>query len=87
MTDQLRDAMLTGQVLEAREYMLKAIEECTPWKGAIQVRDSYNEVWYTVTDIEQNGVLKVEYKEDGMKDIIHAEGLSFDQMYQIAIGI
>ena len=87
MTNQLRDAMLTGQVLEAREYMLKAIEECTPWKGALQVRDSYDEVWYTVTDIEENGVLKIEYKNGGEKDTLQADFLSFDQIYQIAIAI
>lgn len=79
--------MLTGQVLEAREYMLKEIEACTPWKGAIQVRDSYDQVWYTVTDIEKDGVLKVEYKDSGKKNTLQADVLSFDQIYQIAIGI
>lgn len=87
MTNQLRDAMLTGQVLEAREYMLKEIEAYAPWKGVLQVRDSYDEVWYTVTDIEPNGVLKVEYKDGGLRETVLAESLSFDQIYQIAIGI
>lgn len=87
MTNQLRDAMLTGAVLEAREYLLREIETQAPWNGAIQVRDSYNEVWYTVTGVQKDGIMTVVYEGKEEPEEVIADRMSFDQIYQIAIGL
>ena len=79
--------MLTGAVLEAREYLLRVIETQAPWNGAIQVRDSYNKVWYTVTGIQTGGVMTVVYEGKEAPEEVVADGISFDQIYQIAIGL
>lgn len=84
---QVRDAMITGMVLSAREDLLREIEACCPWKGEIIVRDSHDEPWYTVREINPEGHLIINYRDSDIPVHELADILSFDQLYQIAIAL
>ena len=84
---QVRDAFLTGLVLDAREQLIRAIEIQTPWKGDIFVKDSYDEIWYTVKEIEPDGKLIINFPDSDIPVHEIADMLSFDQLYQIAIAL
>lgn len=84
---QVRDAFLTGLVLSAREELLKEIEVHTPWTGDIFVKDSHDELWYTVKEIRSGGQMTICYRDSDIPVQEIADILSFDQLYQIAIAL
>lgn len=86
---QIKDAMISALTLEAREQLLKEIDSHTPWKGDIQVHDSYGQPWYHVIEIAKDNfnMLKVRYDSDGSLENEHLEILSFDQLYEIAMAL
>ena len=79
--------MIAGLVLSAREELLKEIEINAPWKGDILVRDSHDEPWYTVKEIDHDGKMVICYRDSDIPVHEIAAILSFDQLYQIAIAL
>ena len=50
-------------------------------------KDSYDEIWYTVKEIELSGKLIINFPDSDIPVHEIADMLSFDQLYQIAIAL